>query len=248
MNKTDTLNYLNKNIKSKTLHHAILFACPNQEILEEISNEFSRMIVCKNSSLEFDDCEWCIKASRNLSYNILNLGNGIEKIKKEEVSKLIKTFSSTNIENTIYKIYKIKNAENLSEVSANSLLKFLEEPPKNTLAILLTNDLNQVLQTIKSRCLSIVINGDQNEKFHKSDIEDFILNKEKENLLLYAREFKKIDKLDQIKNLESVFHRIILNSYPKLADIFLDSILELKNSSYTNLVIENLFISIYEAI
>ncbi len=46
----------------------------------------------------------------------------------------------------------IHQAEKMNMNSANSLLKFLEEPPANFMIILETQSLGKILPTIRSRC------------------------------------------------------------------------------------------------
>lgn len=46
----------------------------------------------------------------------------------------------------------IDNAESMSEVVQNKLLKTIEEPPARTVVVLLTANRNSLLQTIRSRC------------------------------------------------------------------------------------------------
>ncbi|RNC70082.1 MAG: DNA polymerase III subunit delta' [Desulfuromonadales bacterium] len=46
----------------------------------------------------------------------------------------------------------IRDADRLNPSAANALLKTLEEPPGNALLILLTTNLDGVLQTVRSRC------------------------------------------------------------------------------------------------
>ena len=58
------------------------------------------------------------------------------------------------------KIVLIFNSEALSYgsgESANMLLKVLEEPPRNTTFILLTDYIDKVMPTIKSRCQSVYV-------------------------------------------------------------------------------------------
>ena len=50
------------------------------------------------------------------------------------------------------KIVLIDSSESLTRQAANSLLKILEEPPRDTLFILITSSLFQILPTIRSRC------------------------------------------------------------------------------------------------
>jgi len=50
------------------------------------------------------------------------------------------------------KIVLIKKAENLTIPAQNAFLKILEEPPKNSIIILTTQNINLLLSTITSRC------------------------------------------------------------------------------------------------
>lgn len=56
------------------------------------------------------------------------------------------------------KILLINPVESMQVAASNSLLKALEEPPENTIFILITNQLDQVLPTIRSRCRLLGLN------------------------------------------------------------------------------------------
>ncbi|MFH1678630.1 MAG: DNA polymerase III subunit delta' [Candidatus Omnitrophota bacterium] len=53
------------------------------------------------------------------------------------------------------KAFIIFNAEGLTEESSNCLLKIIEEPPENSLIILIASDLRRIIPTIISRCHKI---------------------------------------------------------------------------------------------
>jgi len=53
------------------------------------------------------------------------------------------------------RVVLVKEANKLNAESANSFLKILEEPPLNTLIVLMTADESQLLETIVSRCQKI---------------------------------------------------------------------------------------------
>ncbi|MBU2645702.1 DNA polymerase III subunit delta' [bacterium] len=55
----------------------------------------------------------------------------------------------------VKRLVLVKEAHKLNLESANSFLKILEEPPLNTLIILMTTDENLLLETINSRCQKI---------------------------------------------------------------------------------------------
>ncbi len=72
-------------------------------------------------------------------------------IKKQQIQDLFKEFSKTSLQNQ-RKIYVIEDAEKLNTTSANTLLKFLEEPDsKTSVGILVTDNQYALLDTIISR-------------------------------------------------------------------------------------------------
>ena len=89
-------------------------------------------------------------------------------IKKEQILELMKAFSNRSIYGT-YQIYVIYQAEMLNPSAANTILKFLEEPEKNIIAILLTNNRYKMLPTILSRCSVITLKHEE-EKLENVNI------------------------------------------------------------------------------
>ncbi|SFM42654.1 DNA polymerase III subunit delta' [Salibacterium qingdaonense] len=71
-------------------------------------------------------------------------------IKKAQVEALQKELTYKGME-TSFKIYIINDADRMTAGAANSLLKFLEEPESPILALLLTENVHFMLDTILSR-------------------------------------------------------------------------------------------------
>lgn len=78
-------------------------------------------------------------------------------IKKEQIQQLQKEFSFSGFEGN-KKVYIIQHADKMSPSAANSLLKFLEEPHPGTIALLLTEGIHRMLNTIISRCQLLSFN------------------------------------------------------------------------------------------
>ncbi|ENY68608.1 DNA polymerase III subunit [Metamycoplasma auris 15026] len=79
-------------------------------------------------------------------------------ILKQEVLEAMKNTTETSIfVPNKKKILIINNIENGTQQSLNSLLKFLENPPHNTIILSSCNFISQVINTIKSRALIIEI-------------------------------------------------------------------------------------------
>ena len=54
-----------------------------------------------------------------------------------------------------YKIYIIDEAEKMTQQAQNALLKTIEEPPAYGIIILLTSNIDILLPTIRSRCVTL---------------------------------------------------------------------------------------------
>ena len=68
---------------------------------------------------------------------------------------------------------ELANKSQINDYASNSLLKFLEEPQGNIYAFLITNNIDKVLPTIKSRCQIIYVdNVEENflDLYSKDDI------------------------------------------------------------------------------
>ena len=80
---------------------------------------------------------------------------GIEKkqgqIGVDEAQEVVKKLSLKSFEGG-HKVMILWMAELLNVTAANKLLKLIEEPPKNTVLLLLAQDEEQILDTIRSRC------------------------------------------------------------------------------------------------
>jgi len=75
-------------------------------------------------------------------------------IKVESVREAIQWAGMKPFEGS-WKICIIPNAERMQDVAANAFLKTLEEPPKNTVFCLLTENKNNLLETVLSRSFEI---------------------------------------------------------------------------------------------
>ena len=81
-------------------------------------------------------------------------------IKKTQISvakirQLIDYLSLSSHQVNGYRVVVISPADMLNGASANALLKMLEEPPANTLFLLVTSQPQRLLATITSRCQAV---------------------------------------------------------------------------------------------
>ncbi len=84
-------------------------------------------------------------------YRLLEIEKKQGQIGVDEAHEIVKKLSLKSYEGG-YKVMIIWMAERMNTQAANKLLKLIEEPPDNTVFLLLCEDEEQIIQTIKSRC------------------------------------------------------------------------------------------------
>ncbi|WP_204344491.1 ATP-binding protein [Psychroserpens algicola] len=84
-------------------------------------------------------------------YRILGIDNKQAQIGVDEAHDIVKALALKSYEGG-YKVMLIWMAEKMNNSAANKLLKLIEEPPNKTIFILITEDEEQIINTIRSRC------------------------------------------------------------------------------------------------
>jgi DNA polymerase III subunit delta' len=147
------LKLLANSIIKNRVAHAYLFEGSRGTGKKEISLLFAKSLFCLQRK-EYQPCNQCINCRRIDSRNhpdIHVIEPEGQSIKKWQIQSLQEEFSKTGIESN-KKLYIIEHADRMTANAANSLLKFLEEPSSDTVAILLTENIHRILNTIRSRC------------------------------------------------------------------------------------------------
>ncbi|MBO1915124.1 DNA polymerase III subunit delta', partial [Microvirga sp. 3-52] len=97
-----------------------------------------------------ENCNSCRRVSNGNHPNVTITRPDGQQIKKEQIDELIMEMKKKGYEQG-RKIYIVSRADRMNSSSANTLLKFLEEPDGDVTAILLTDSYQSMLPTIRSR-------------------------------------------------------------------------------------------------
>ncbi len=154
------IKFLDKSIKSDKLSHAYLFVGPKHLGKSLVASHFIKLLLCKNSNdIPCDICSNCNSLERGIYSDFYEISPEKDKkdISVDSVRSVIKRTSNSSFLGG-YKIVLINDAKALNDSSANALLKTLEEPLGKTILILLSDDPNSILPTIKSRCQTVNFN------------------------------------------------------------------------------------------
>jgi len=151
------LNHTFRNaLINKRIPHAFLLSGMPGIPLKDIAIYMAKSMLCDNPNPLADlECNTCKRIDNGEYPDLAVFDSSVDSIKKEDVENIIAAFSKTALEKKGIMIYIIHLVETMNDESINSLLKFLEEPVKDTYAILTTENDAKVLPTIISRCQTI---------------------------------------------------------------------------------------------
>ncbi len=144
-----------KSINNNQISHCYIFEGPKGMGKYELALIFAQSLLCeKFISNPCNECLSCVKmnSENHPDLHVINHEEGT--IKREEIDELIESIYKKPYESE-RKIYIIKAAHEMTVQAANTFLKTLEEPPGDSVVILLTTNVNLLLPTIVSRCQTI---------------------------------------------------------------------------------------------
>jgi DNA polymerase-3 subunit delta' len=98
-----------------------------------------------------EKCNNCLRITSKDHPDVVEIEPDGQSIKVDQIRALQSELTKSGFESA-KKVVLIHQAEKMNVNSANSLLKFLEEPPANFMIILETQSLGKILPTIRSRC------------------------------------------------------------------------------------------------
>jgi DNA polymerase III subunit delta' len=138
--------------------------------LETIARTLAKAVNCENpprrtpAGLPLDSCDRCVSCTK------IDAGNhpDISWVRPESKSRVVTIDQMRELMQTIFlkptvaphKFGIIVAADRLNVQAANAFLKTLEEPPADSILVLLSTEPQRVLETIISRCLRLNFGGE----------------------------------------------------------------------------------------
>ena len=197
MKVAEKLKFIIKQYEKNMLSHAFLIETNN---IDKCLDDVKEIVKVINKTNDSNNLEKLIDLN-NLPSLVIIQPDGMF-IKKGQLEELETKFSTKPVFSK-YNTYIILNADKMNDSSANTILKFLEEPESNIIGFLLVNNKENVLPTIKSRC----------EIVHVDYKEDKIVDEDKSDLVdLYIKKIYNTN--DYLINKD-----IILSKYTERTDI-----------------------------
>ncbi len=197
---------IKKHNENKLSHVFLIETNDKQKALQDITN-LIKIINCTENSFipECTKCNLChLIDTANLPSLKIIYPDG-QAIKKSQMEDLKRDFLNVPYL-TKFNIYILNDAEKLNASSANTMLKFIEEPEQNILGFLITNNKENVIHTIKSRCEIIKAFYEKESSYFKN-----------QNILDLA--LKYLYKIEVEKEQSIVYNKIILEEKLEKEDL-----------------------------
>ncbi len=218
MIKNENIQFLIHKFNEDKLAHVFLVETNYKEYALKDIKEFIKVLNCTNQYKEScEDCNLCHLIEENALPSLKIIYPDGQVIKKQQMEELKLSFSSIPFL-TKYNTYIVIDAEKLNASSANTMLKFIEEPEENIIGFLIADNKENVIETIKSRCEII-------KAYYEDEKEN--INERIQNLAVHY-----LYQLEVEKKRSIVYNRDILNENLEKNDlcIFFQSILKIYES------------------
>lgn len=216
--------YLEKSIKQNNILHSYLFLGTSGIGKLLIAKEFAKNILCMDKKEDTCTCKSCTCFNGRNHPDFYLINESGENIKIDVIRNLTeKVIEKPIISNK--KVYIINDCDKMTKEAQNCLLKTLEEPPEFAIIILISSNENIILNTIKSRCMSIKFKNIEDNELLNYAINNLGYNSISSNLLKsFDGSVGKAIKLKDNKQRYDDIENLISNLMQKdLIDIMLDA-------------------------
>ena len=152
---TQTLGIIQGYLEKAHFSGAFIFSGPEGIGKKMVAKIIAAQLNCTGQSPRpCGSCEGCVKIQNQTHFDLHCIQNGQSQIKMEDIRDILRQANFRPYEGVV-KVFIIDNAHRLNSEAANSLLKLLEEPPKDALIILITHKPQNIIKTVRSRCKQI---------------------------------------------------------------------------------------------
>lgn len=251
---------LKNTIKAKKIVNGYIFSGSGNTKNYEYAKLFAKMILCLNGEDGYcGKCKSCLMFDDDNHSDYFEINkDSTESIKIDEIRNMQEKIIERPITSS-KKVYIINNAENMTVEAQNCLLKTLEEPPEFITIILVANNENTILPTIKSRCTKVAFTEENAKELSEEDKQRY---ETLEKIFGNIEKYKSIDLLNKIdvlyKDKDNIFEsldfiNIILIKkakenikYVNYIDYVEETKNKLKSNSNYDMCIDNLILKIWE--
>lgn len=148
------VNFFLKVASKKQISHSYIIEGQDSILLYDVGLWLAQLLLCEQPNPDGSPCGECLTCRRVVQFDypdVLTITPEGQTIKVDQVREMKQLLTKSGMEGK-QKILIIQSAEKMTVSSANTLLKFIEEPEGDMFILFLTNNSQRLLPTIQSRC------------------------------------------------------------------------------------------------
>lgn len=169
----DIIAHFKSSIETGNVAHAYIISGDAGSGKKALAYAFAETLECEAGGTEAcGTCQSCLQVSTGNYPDIITVTHekpnliSVDEVRDQLINTIdIKPYKGKN------KIYIIPDAELLNVQAQNAMLKTIEEPPAYAVILLLTTNLDKLLETVKSRCLKL-----QTKPIRERDVLAYLTN------------------------------------------------------------------------
>ena len=155
---------LTKAILNNKLSHAYIIEGDSLTNKLEYAYDFAKAILCKDApGTGCGKCRTCRMIEEETYRDFYHVTGDEKSVKDKDIEELQERLSRLPVEDGMRNIAIIEKADTMTTRAQNRILKSLEEPFPGTVIVLLAENSDNLLPTIKSRCQIVRLYGDFNK-------------------------------------------------------------------------------------
>ena len=144
---------LQESLSKNHISHFYLISGPGGSGKRTLAGLLTAAILCKGASRPCGTCEACRKLRSENHPDVITVTDPEHKHVAVKIVRQIREDVFIRPNESDYKIYIFP--QDLGTEGQNALLKILEEPPKHGIFLLLTDNPEKILPTVRSRCTEL---------------------------------------------------------------------------------------------
>ena len=216
---TKTLGIIGAYLENSRFSGAFIFSGPEGIGKKMVAKLIAGQLNCIGQvDRPCGSCSACLKIQEETHPDLHIIQNGQLQIKIEDIRGILREANFRPYEGAV-KVFIIDNAHKLNSEAANSLLKVLEEPPKDVLIILVTHKPQNIIKTVLSRCKEIKFSPLIRGQLETVLMNNYALDKTTAHFLAYYAEGRlglalKLKDTPLLREKNKIFDSFILSSKP----------------------------------
>ena len=150
--------HLKKAVAADKVSHAYILSGEPGMGRKSIAHAFAMSLLCEKGGVEpCFECHACKQVIAGTHPDLIHVTHEKASIGVDDIREQVSDTVDIRPYSSFYKIYIIDDAEKMTVQAQNALLKTIEEPPSYAIIILLATNEELLLDTIRSRCVSLIL-------------------------------------------------------------------------------------------